>query len=103
MRTPTRQKPSSSPSVIDYSEEGEDDASSEGSGSVASRGSRATLAAAARKLPQFSTKDVDRLKTKLDPSGAENWIADFIESVEDVSDDAAAILRVRLRRLIRHV
>ena len=98
-------KPSSSPSVIDYSEEGEDDASSMGSGSVASRGSRATLSAAAKKLPQFSTKDVDRLKTKLDPSGAENWIADFIESVEDVSDDAAAILRLDLetfeRRLAR--
>ena len=86
-------KASLSPSVIHTSEEGENDASSEGS--EVSRGSRATSAAGAKKLAQFSSKDVDRLKTKLESSDAENWITrtDFIESVEDVSDEAAVKIR----------
>ena len=74
------------------SEAGYDSDGSSGSRSSFMTAGSPSEAAHLTKLPQFSSKDTERLMTQLAPDTIEAWLEDFTDSIEDYSVEAAAIL-----------
>ena len=70
---------------------GKSSPSEEGYGSDGSAGSHGSftpsVAARLNKLPQFSSKDSERLTTSLAPDAIVSWLEDFTDSIEDYSED----------------